>query len=150
MKVILTSDVKNLGVQGDIVEVKPGYARNFLLPRNLAMPATEGNMKVLAERRKQQEIIDAKNRKAAEELAKKLKKVSITVSVLAGEDEKLFGSVTSREIARLLSEQGIEVDRKQIVLDEPIRTLGVFSVPIKLHRDVETAVRVWVVKEQSG
>jgi len=150
MKVILTSDVKNLGVQGDIVEVKPGYARNFLLPRNLAMPATEGNMKVLAERRKQQEIIDAKNRKAAEELAKKLKKVSITVSVLAGEDEKLFGSVTSREIARLLSEQGIEVDRKQIVLDEPIRTLGVFSVPIKLHRDVETAVRVWVVKEQSA
>jgi large subunit ribosomal protein L9 len=149
MKVVLVADMENLGRKGEIVEVKSGYARNYLIPGNMALPATKANLQVAAERMKQAVIIDEKEKKASEELAGRLAKVSITVSVQAGEDEKLFGSVTSREIARLLEEQGFSIDRRKISLDNPIKSLGVFNVPIRLHRDVEASVKVWVVKESA-
>lgn len=149
MKIVLVSDVKDLGAQGDIVEVKAGYARNYLIPRKIALPATESNLHVATERRKQMVITDEKEKRAAQELATRLAKVSITVSVQAGEDEKLFGSVTSREIGKLLEEQGFTVDRKKILLEDPIKSLGVFNVPIRLHNEVEAMVKVWVVRGNS-
>ncbi|MFC2076079.1 50S ribosomal protein L9 [candidate division KSB1 bacterium] len=147
MKVVLVTDMESLGKKGEIVEVKSGYARNYLIPGNMALPATKPNLKVATERMKQSVIIDEKEKKASEELAGLLAKVSITVSVQAGEDDKLFGSVTSREIARLLEEQGFSIDRRKILLDNPIKSLGVFNVPISLHAAVEASVKVWVVKE---
>lgn len=147
MEVILRQSIENLGGPGDVVKVKPGYARNYLLPRGLAYEATPGNLKRIAAERQRLEAAEATRRDAAANLAKRLEEVSLTFSARVGEEGKLFGSITAADIANQLEAQGIEVERRQIDLHEPIKTLGVFQVPIRLHADVHPEVRVWVIKQ---
>ncbi|HGY54616.1 MAG TPA: 50S ribosomal protein L9 [Caldithrix abyssi] len=147
MEIILRQDYERLGKTGDVVKVKPGFARNFLIPKGIAYLATESNKKRLENDLKQQTWRQAKDKKLAEELAKKLESVSCTITVQVGEEDKLFGSVTSQNIAEALKAQGYEVDKRKIQLEEPIKSLGIYSVPVKLHSEVEATVKVWVVKE---
>ena len=147
MKVILLKDIETLGSAGEVVEVKNGYGRNFLIPRNEALVATAANMAQFESRRKQQETLSERDRRAAEALAKKLEAESITAQVKVGEEDRLFGSVTAQNIAELLDEKGYEIDRRAIQLEDPIRELGVYSVEVRLHPEVATAVKLWVVKE---
>ncbi len=147
MKVVLRKDYDTLGDAGQIVNVKDGYARNFLIPRGIAFEASSRNLSLVQEAKRQTVHRQDREQKIAEDLGGKLSQVSITATVSVGEEDKVFGSVTSQEIARLLAEKGFEVDRRKIVLDEPIKMLGVFEVPIKLHSKVEAKVKLWVVKE---
>jgi len=145
MKVILKSDVERLGRMGDLVDVKPGYARNFLLPKSLAALATNKNVKMLAH---EKQIIEAKIKKerlSAEEVAQKIAGLSISIPVKVGEEGKLFGSVVSKDIADAMMAAGMEIDKRKILLDKPIKTAGVFQVPIKVHHDVAASVKVEVV-----
>ena len=147
MKVILREDVENLGKIGDVIEVAGGYGRNYLLPRGLAVKASTKNLK---EQEHQKKLIRARmdrQRKDAQELAGRLDSVSCTIARKTGEEEKLYGSVTSRDIEEALKEEGVSIDRKRILLDEPIKKLGVYTVPVKLHADVTGNIKVWVVKE---
>jgi large subunit ribosomal protein L9 len=147
MNVILREDVEKLGAAGEMVTVRDGYARNFLLPRGLAYPATEGNKKRLeAEQKSRVRRADADVARAGE-VAARLEAVSLSFTMKAGEGDKLFGSVTSHDIAERLKGEGFEVDKKTIELPEPIKALGVYKVPVRLHPDVKPEVRVWVVKE---
>jgi len=147
MQVILRQQMDNLGNPGDVVDVKPGYARNYLIPKGLAYEATPGNLKRIAAeqasaaKREQEALGDA--RKAAS----KFENVSLTFKVRASDEGKLFGSITAADIAEELAKQGIEVDRRQIELEEPIKSLGVTSVPVKLHSQVRPEVKVWTIKE---
>ena len=147
MKVILLKDIETLGSAGEVVEVKNGYGRNFLIPRNEALIASAANMAQFESRRKQQETLAERDRRAAEALAKKLEAESITAQVKVGEEDRLFGSVTAQNIAELLDEKGYEVDRRAIHLEDPIRELGVYNVEVRLHPEVAAAVKLWVVKE---
>lgn len=147
MKVILREDHEKLGNIGDVIQVKPGFARNFLIPRKIAYPARPNFLKMIEEEQRQKEHRKSKEKKVAEELAKNLENVSVTISVSVGEEDKMFGSVTTLDISDALSKQNIEIDRKKIILDEPIKELGIYSVPIKLHSEVEAKIKVWVVKE---
>lgn len=147
MKVILRKEHEKLGQIGALVDVKDGYARNFLIPRGLAYPATEGSMRALEEEKKQAEQRVAKELKGSEKLASDLEKVSITLQMKVGEEEKLFGSVTSQMVADALKEKGYEIDKRIIDLEEPIKALGIYSVPVKLHANVTAKVKVWVVRE---
>ena len=147
MKVILLKDIETLGSAGEVVEVKNGYGRNFLIPRNEALVASAANMAQFESRRKQQETLAERDRRAAEALAKKLETESITAQVKVGEEDRLFGSVTAQNIAELLDEKGYEVDRRAIHLEDPIRELGVYNVEVRLHPEVAAAVKLWVVKE---
>ena len=147
MKVILTEKLDTLGEAGAIVDVKDGYARNFLLPRKLALVANKSNMSVYNEANLQRDAQDSKAKREAEILAKTLEKASCTVPVAVGEGDRIFGSVTAQQIADLLVEEGFEIDRRAVVLEEPIRALGVYDIPIRLHAEVEAPVKVWVVKE---
>ncbi len=146
MKVILRDNLPKLGRMGDIVDVAPGYARNYLFPRGLALLATESNIRRVEAEKKIREKIREKEKKEAEELAAKLEKKSITIPVQVGEDEQLFGSVTAQDIARALNQEGFPVDRKQIILEEPLKSLGIYNVELKLHPEVKTSIRVWIVK----
>ncbi len=144
MKLILRADIENLGRLGDIVTVKPGYGRNYLVPQGFAMVASEGNQKVFEqERRKLQEKMDA-IRFSAQETADKIKAAPIIIEVRVGEGDKLYGSVTTANIADALVEAGIEVDRRKIVLDEPIRSLGEYAIPVRLHPDVQAEIALTV------
>ncbi|NOZ55250.1 MAG: 50S ribosomal protein L9 [Calditrichaeota bacterium] len=147
MKVILKQEVEKLGKPGDIVTVKDGYARNYLLPRGLAVPATPGNLRAIEEEKKLAELRANREKRAAEKLAEKLNSVSVTATVSVGEEDKIFGAVTSQTIAELLKEKGYDIDRRKIHLEEPIKALGIYDVPIKLHPEVEAKVKVWVVRE---
>lgn len=147
MKIILKQDYENLGKIGEVVEVKNGYARNYLIPRDLAVQATPQNLKVIEQEKARQETKQSKDRQAAEALAGKLKSVSLTANVQVGEEDKVFGAVTSQNIAELLAAKGFEIDRRKIHLEEPLKALGVYEVPIKLHHEVEANIKVWVVKE---
>jgi large subunit ribosomal protein L9 len=150
MEVILRTDVENLGRLGEIVKVKPGYARNYLLPQNMAMPATPGNKRLFEQQRKKlQEKLDAA-RSAAQSLAEKLDELSLTIPVRVGEGDKLYGSVTSTIIAEKLAEQGFEIDKKDIELDNPIRALGEYSVPVRLYPEVRPELTVSVVRHDEG
>lgn len=148
MQVILKESLENLGNPGDIVTVKPGYARNYLIPQGLAYEASDANVrriereKAQIEKKAGEQLADARERAAA------IEGVSVTFQARAGEEGKLFGSITNADIAEKLAAQGVEIDRKQIQLDEPIKGLGVFSVPIRLHADVRPEVKVWVIKEE--
>ncbi|UZP68821.1 50S ribosomal protein L9 [Desulfovibrio mangrovi] len=147
MKVILRADVENLGVLGDVVEVKPGYGRNFLLPKGLAMMATSGNLKAFElERKKLQEKMEAV-RGAAQDLAAKLEKADVVLQVRVGENDKLYGSVTATNIAETLAAQGIDIDRRRILLDAPIRVLGEYPVRVRLHAGVIAEILVKVAPE---
>lgn len=147
MKVILLKDIEALGSAGEVVEVKSGYGRNFLIPRNEALVATAANMAQFESRRRQQETLAERDRRAAEALAKKLETESITAQVKVGEEDRLFGSVTAQNIAELLNEKGYEVERRAIFLEDPIRELGVYNVEVRLHPEVAAGVKLWVVKE---
>jgi len=147
MEVILLDTVNKLGSRGQTVKVKPGFARNYLFPRKLALPATEANRHVFREKERVLIKRDQQLIQEARDLAAKLGTLSCTIAVQVGEEDKLYGSVTSLDIARKLAEQGHEIDRRQIMLDEPIKQLGVFTVDLRLHRDVSTPITVSVVKE---
>jgi large subunit ribosomal protein L9 len=147
MEVILREDVKSLGKAGELVRVKPGYARNFLLPQGLAYEATEGNKKRIAAETKARATRLATERAGAEAHAAKLAAVTVTLAGKAGEEGKLFGSITAQDIAEGLARQGYEVDRRRIELDHPIKTLGFHTVSIRLHPEVHAEVRVSVVAE---
>jgi len=147
MEVILRQAIENLGHTGDIVKVSPGYARNFLLPRGLAYEATPGNKKKLEQERARLEAAENDRRTAAQGIATQLEAVSLTFSARVGEEGKLFGSVTSADIAQQLEAQGIHIEKRQIDLHEPIRTLGVYRVPVRLHADVKPEIKVWVIKQ---
>jgi len=147
MEVILREDIDKLGTRGQLVKVAPGYARNFLLPKRMAVPATEANKKIVEQERQAYLRREAKVASEAAELAKLVGAVSITISQKAGENDQLFGSVTSKDIAEALEKQGYTIERRKIVLEEPIKTLGEFKVPVKLHREVTAEVTVNVVRE---
>jgi len=147
MKVILTEDVTYLGIAGDLLKVKDGYARNYLIPNGHAVIATVQNIKNLEHQKRQIQSKLQKIKKEAEQLAKKIEAVSCTVTKPAGEEDKLFGSVTSADIFASLKNEGIDIDKKKILLDDPIKCLGIFTVPVKLHSEVIAQLKVWVVKE---
>jgi large subunit ribosomal protein L9 len=147
VEVILLDTVPTLGNRGDTVKVKAGYARNYLFPRKLALPATEPNSRVFRE----EEIVLAKRdeqaRHGAQKSAEKMVDVSCTIPVQVGEEDKLYGSVTNNDIAKVLKDQGYDIDKKQVLLEEPIKQLGVYTIDIRLHREVDAPIKVWVVKE---
>jgi len=147
MDVILRQDVDKVGRAGELVSVKNGYARNFLLPRGLAYEATDANRRRLESERAQKGKKMAAEVGAARDVAAKLEAVSLTFTMKAGEGDKLFGSVTASDVAEKLAAEGFTVDKKQIDLAEPFKALGVYKVPVRLHADVKPEVRVWVVKE---
>ena len=147
MEVILRQAVDNLGHTGDIVKVSAGYARNFLLPRGLAYEATPGNKKRLEQERARLEAAESERRGKSQDLAGRLEQVSLTFSARVGEEGKLFGSVTASDVAHELEKQGLHVEKRQIDLHEPIKALGVYRVPVRLHADVKPEIRVWVIKQ---
>jgi large subunit ribosomal protein L9 len=147
MEIILRQAVDNLGHPGDVVDVKAGYARNYLLPRGLAFLATEGNKKRIEQDRARLEEAENQRRSTAQELAAKLEEVSLTFSARVGEEGKLFGSVTAADIAQQLEAQGLHVEKRLIDLHDPIRALGVYRVPVRLHADVKPEIKVWVIKQ---
>ena len=148
MEVILREDIDKLGTRGQMVKVAAGYARNFLLPKHLAVAATESNRKIVEQERQAHLRKETKVRGEAEDLSKLLTGVSVTIAQKAGEQDQLFGSVTSKDVAEALEKINFTVDRRKIQLDEPIKQLGEFKVPVKLHKDVTAEVTVLVVKEE--
>lgn len=147
-EVILRRKVDNLGDVGDVVTVKSGYARNYLLPQGLAYPATEQSRRLLEQERTAALLEEERDRSRARALAERLEGISITFSMLAGEEGKLYGSVGPRDIAGQLGAEGYAVHAKHVLLVEPIKALGVYSVPIRLYPEVEASVKVWVIKEE--
>jgi large subunit ribosomal protein L9 len=147
MEVILRQAVENLGKPGDVVKVTNGYARNFLLPRGIAFEATPGNLKRISQEKHRLEAAENERRNAAQSLAEKLEQVSLTFSARVGDEGKLFGSVTASDIAQQLETQGFTIEKRQIDLHEPLKTLGVFRVPVRLHADVKPEIKVWVIKQ---
>jgi len=147
IKVILTNSIKGVGEPGDVLTVKDGYARNYLLPKGLAKPATSSNLAAVEEEKKK--IIRKKDKEKAvfQQLADKIAGVSCTVSVRAGEDDKLFGAVTTEAIAKACETEGVTVDKRSIQIDQPIKKLGVYQIPIKLHPEVVATLKLWIVKE---
>ncbi len=148
MEVLLKKEVKNLGKRGDIVKVKDGYWRNYLSPQGLAIPANYKNMKVLQNEKMIEEKKNEKIKNSAMEIAEKLKKISCTFIRHAGEEDKLFGSVTAMDIVESLENEGFKVDKKDVSLDEPIKKLGVYHIPVKIHQEVTAEVKIWIVKEK--
>jgi large subunit ribosomal protein L9 len=146
MDVILMENVENLGEMGATVTVARGFARNYLIPKGLAVLATDGHRKLVAEHMKLSAKREDLRKAGAEELAAKLGELSCTINVQADDEDKLFGSVTARDIAESLSSGGTSFEHKQIVLEESIKQLGVYTVPVKLHAEVEVPAKVWVVK----
>jgi large subunit ribosomal protein L9 len=147
MEIILRQAVENLGKPGDVVNVKSGYARNYHLPHGLAYEATPGNLKRIQQERDRLEAAENERRASAQGVAEKLEQVSLTFSARVGEEGKLFGSVTATDIAQQLETQGFHVEKRQIDLHEPIKALGVYRVPVRLHADVKPEIRVWVIKQ---
>ncbi|OGF46212.1 MAG: 50S ribosomal protein L9 [Candidatus Firestonebacteria bacterium RIFOXYC2_FULL_39_67] len=147
MKVILIKDVDKIGKKGDIKNVSDGYARNFLFAKNVAVPATETSIKGVEEMKKRDVIKLAKEKEVFVELASKLGKLSLTITTQVGEEDKMFGAVTTEDIAEAIKKEGFEVDKRKIDLVEPIKALGAFDVGIKLHPEVTATVKVWVVKK---
>lgn len=145
MKVILTDEIKNLGHRGEVVEVSAGFARNFLLPKELALPATPGNQKRLEQQKKQYDMRVEKDREKASEVAKAIEGTTLVLRKKAGEQDALYGSVTSSELAEALAAKGFKIDKRKIELEEPIKRLGTHTVHVKLHKDVTVGVQVEVL-----
>ena len=146
MEVILRQAVESLGKPGDVVKVSNGYARNYLLPHGVAFEATPGNLKRIQQEKDRLEAAENERREAAQGLATKLEQVQLTFSARVGDEGKLFGSVTSADVAQQLESQGFSIEKRQIDLHEPIKALGVYRIPIRLHADVKPEIRVWVIK----
>ena len=147
MDVILRQAVDSLGHPGDMVKVSPGFARNYLLPRGIAVEATEGNKRRIAQERARLDAAENSRRESASELAARLEQVSLTFSARVGDEGKLFGSVTASDIAEQLAAQGFTIEKRMIDLHDPIKALGVYRVPVRLHADVHPEVKVWVIKQ---
>lgn len=145
MKVILQKDVPDLGVGGEVVVVKNGFARNYLIPKKLALPADTRNLRALEHQKRLVAAGQARQKREAEELAKQIEGASCTISMLVGEQDKLFGSVTAKDIEEALARDGIQLSRKRIVLEEPIKKLGVYAIDVRLHPEVTAKLKVWVV-----
>ncbi len=146
MDVILLKDMDNLGVAGDIVNVKPGYARNYLIPNGVALRASHRNLAVADEQRRVAQARKNRAMKAMQEQADSIDKLEVTIEVQVGEEERLFGSVTSQDIHKAIEEKGVQVDRHTIVLEEPIKALGVYNVPVRLSAELQPSVKVYVIK----
>ncbi len=149
MEIILREHVDNLGRRGDVVNVAAGYARNYLLPRKLALPVTVGNRRQIERERKLVEVREAGEKQAAEAFAVRIGAVECVVARRVGDQDALYGSVTAADVAECLAAQGVEIDKRKVQLDEPIRQLGDFTVPIKVHREVTAQVALKVVKEET-
>jgi large subunit ribosomal protein L9 len=147
MQVILRERLENLGSAGEVVDVKPGYARNYLIPQGLAYEATQANVRRIESERARQTQKDTATLNEARERAKGIEGISLTFRARAGQEGKLFGSITSSDIAEKLAEQGVQIDRRAIELEEPIKALGVTSVPVRLHPQVHPEIKVWVIQE---
>jgi large subunit ribosomal protein L9 len=147
MEVILRQYVEHLGKRGDIVKVAAGYARNYLLPRNLALPATEGNKRHVERERKIMEVKEADEKAQASAIASRIEAIDVVITRRVGETDALYGSVTSADIAEYLKSKGFEIDRRKLILPEPIKTIGTHPVPLKLHREVTVTINVQVAKE---
>lgn len=147
MEVVLMKDYENLGKALDVVPVKNGYARNFLIPQGIAVPATEGNKKRVAEAKNIAEKREGKKIAEAKEIADKIAEIPCTIPVKVGEEDKIYGSVSSQEISDFLKKEGFNVEKRQVALEEPIKQLGVYTVTINLYRTVSANLKVWVVKE---
>jgi len=147
MQVILLEDVERLGRKGETVKVARGYARNYLIPKRLALTDTPGNRKAYENLKIVEKVRVSREKREAEIIASRLERVSLTAVVQAGEDDKLFGSVTSNDIAELLAKEGFETDKKEILLEEPIKRLGVYTVGVKVHPEVDAKVKLWVVRK---
>jgi large subunit ribosomal protein L9 len=148
MEVILREDIERLGNRGQVVKVANGYARNFLLPKRLAVAATDANRKIVEQERQAHLRREAKQKGEAEDLSKLMSGVIVTIAQKAGENDQLFGSVTSKDVADALAAKNFTIDRRKVLLDEPIKQLGEFKVPVRLHKDVTAEVTVQVVKEE--
>lgn len=149
MKIILKKDVENLGRVGDVVEVKDGYGRNYLIPQGMGIQATRSNMKVVDELKRNEAKKAKKAQTEAEKLAAELSRIELTYTAKVGEDDKLYGAVTNQVIAELLKEKDVQIDRHQIVLEEPIKELGMFEVPVKAGAGVKAQIKLWVIKEEA-
>ena len=147
MQVILYQDVPNLGRAGEIVNVKEGYGRNYLVPRKLAVAANPTNIKELEHQKRIVSAKQAKLKKHAEDVAAKIREISLTIAREAGEEEKLFGAVTSKDIVAALRNEGFVVDRHDLQLEAPIKQIGIYDIPVRLHAEVTGTVKVWVVKK---
>ena len=148
MQIILKERLEKLGQPGDVVTVKPGYARNYLIPKGLAFEATEANLRRIERERAQLMKRAEEELTAARKQASAVEGISVTFTARAGEEGKLFGSITAADIAEKLAEQGVAVDRRQVQLEEPLKALGVYTVPVRLHADVRPEIKVWVIKDE--
>jgi large subunit ribosomal protein L9 len=147
MEVILNKDVDRVGKAGQVLKVSDGFARNFLLPNKLAMPVTPGNLKTLEQERQQKAKAKEKIKQEAQEQKVKLEALSLTIPVLTHEDEKLYATITSQDLAAALKEEGFAIDKNSIALVEPIKSLGIYEVPVNLHPEVPAKIKVWIVKK---
>ncbi|MBP7216641.1 MAG: 50S ribosomal protein L9 [Candidatus Omnitrophica bacterium] len=147
MEVILHKDVEKIGKRGQVVKVKDGFARNFLLPQKLAIPATADNLQKVAQEQEKKKVESAKVKKEFEVVKERLAGLSLTMPVLTQDDESLYGSITAQDIVNALQEEGVTLDKSTIVMPEPIKALGIYEIPVKLHAEVEAKVKIWVVKK---
>jgi len=147
MEVVLLEDVEGLGKAGELKTVKDGFARNYLIPRGLAVIADKKKKRDIEHKKRMVEEMQKRKLKNAEALKKRLEELSVTIPAVAGEEDKLHGAITKEKIAEAINAHGIPVDKNQVLLDEPIKTLGIFNVRIKIHKDVEATVKVWVVRK---
>ncbi len=147
MEVILKKDVDKLGKSGQVIKVKDGFGNNFLIPQGLAVSATAANLKKLGQEKQKKDLELEVIKSHAEGLKEKISSLSLTLPVLVQEDEKLYGSIAAVDIQRLLKDEGFDVDKNAIVLEEPIKSLGIFEIPLKLHPEVSTKIKIWVVKK---
>jgi large subunit ribosomal protein L9 len=147
MEIILNQDVDRIGKAGAIVKVKDGFARNFLIPNSMAVPLTPANLKKIEQEKQRKTLKLTKHKKDAEELKEKISALSLTMPVLTHDEEKLYANITAQDISAALKEEGLDIDKSCIVLDEPLKSLGIYEVPINLHPEVSLKVKVWVVKK---
>jgi len=147
MELILMRDVSSLGKRGDIVKVADGHARNLLIPRGDALPASDAAKHQLIEEEKQTVLKESKAKREAQHIANQLRRVSLTARVKVGEEDKIFGRVTTGDLSSLLKEKGFSIDKKKILLDEPLNSLGIYTIEIRLHPEVSSKIKVWIVKE---
>ena len=147
MELILKQDVDKIGKAGSVVNVKDGFARNFLIPNGLAIPLTPSNLKKLEEEKQNKSLQLEKIKQEAEKTREGLEGLSLTIQVLSQEEEKLYASITSQDIAEALKEEGFNIDKHSIILDEPIKSLGIYEVSVKLHPEISAKIKLWVVKK---
>ena len=148
MKVILRQDIASLGKAGEAVEVKSGYGRNFLIPQNMAVVATKGNLRAIDEIKSQNELREKKQRAEAVRLKDKLEKLSLTYEVLVGEEDKIFGSVTSQNVVDLVAAEGFKIDKRNVILEDAIKSLGVYTIQLKIEKDVIANLKLWVIRKE--